>query len=127
MTTATGTFTLAGWDEEAIEEQPTKVSRAKIDQTWQGDATGDAVSHNLMHYAEDGSATIVGLLRFTGSVGDRTGSFVAHGIGAYDGEQVRTDLTITPGSGTGDFQGVTGTGEFAAPKGPEGSWSLDLT
>jgi hypothetical protein len=124
---ATGTFTLAGWDEEVIEEQPSKLSRARIEQTWQGDAMAEVVSHNLMHYAEDGSATIVGLLRFTGSVGDRSGTFVAHGIGAYDGEQVRTDLTITPGSGTGDFAGVSGTGTFAAPKGPEGTWSLELS
>lgn len=124
---ASGTFRLAGWEEDALEEQPTRVTRARIAHSWEGDGEGDAVSHNLMHYGPDGTATIVGLMRFTGRIGERTGTFVAHGVGAYDGAQVQTDLTLTPGSGTGDFEGISGTGTFAAPTGPEGTWSLELS
>lgn len=128
MTKLKGTFALTGWDEDAIEESPTKVTSAVIGQAWKGDGVeGDVVCRNLMHYAEDGTATFVGLMRFTGTVDGRSGSFVAQGIGSYDGEQVQCDLTVTPGSGTKDLVGLTGTGTSAAPKGPEGSWTLDLT
>lgn len=126
MTSITGTFALAGWEEDAVEESPTKVTQARIDQTWSGEADAKAVSRNLMHYAADGTATFVGLLRFTGTIGDRSGSFVAQGIGTFDGSEVRTDLTVTPGSGTDDLEGVSGTGTYAAPTGPEGTWSLEL-
>lgn len=125
-THAEGTFALAGWEEDAYEESPTKLTKAQIDQDWVGDAEGKAVCHNLMHYAEDGTATFVGLMRFTGTVAGRKGSFVAQGIGAFDGNEVSTDLVVTPGSGTGDLAGVSGTGTSAAPKGPNGTWSLDL-
>lgn len=122
----TGTFTLAGWEEDALQESPTRISRAQIDQTWAGDAEGTVVTHNLMHYAPDGTAVIAGVLRFTGTVDGRKGSFAASGQGAYDGELVRTDLVVAPGSGTDDLAGVSGTASFSAPKGPEGTWTLEL-
>lgn len=121
-----GTFTLAGWQEDALEESPTKLTQARIEQSWEGDAEGAVVSHNLMHYASDGTASIVGMMRFTGTVAGRTGSFVAQGTGAYDGSEVRSDLVVTAGSGSGELAGLAGTGSYAAPKGPQGTWSLDL-
>jgi hypothetical protein len=127
MTTLEGTFALTGWQEDAYEQSPTKLTYATIGQAWKGDAVeADVECRNLMHYAPDGTATFVGLMRFTGTIGDRSGSFVAQGIGAYDGSTVQCDLTVTPGSGTGDFEGLSGTGTSAAPKGPEGTWTLDL-
>lgn len=127
MSRLTGTFALAGWDEDTLDESPTKLTRAQIDQTWSGDADGSVVTHTLMHYAQDGTAAIVGTLRFTGTVDDREGGFVATGAGDFDGEHVKLDLTIAPGSGTGGLEGVAGTCSFHAPKGPEGTWVIDLT
>ena len=128
MTThAEGTFTLRGWDENALEESPTKLSSATLTQTWTGDAEGDAVVRTLMHYAPDGTAAIAGTLRLTGPVDGPRGGFVATRTGDIDGEHVNVDLTVAPGSGTGELEGVGGTCSFHAPKGPEGTWVVDLT
>lgn len=121
-----GTFALTGWDENVYEQAPTKLANAQIDQAWTGGAEGAVVCHNLMHYADDGTATFVGLMRFTGTVDGRKGSFVARGIGSYDGNEVNTDLVITPGSGTEGLVGVSGTGTSAAPTGPTGTWTLTV-
>jgi hypothetical protein len=128
MTTHEGVFALTGWQEDPYEESPTTLTYATIGQAWKGDGVEAEVQvRNLMHYAPDGTASFVGLLRFTGTIGGRAGSFVAQGIGVYDGSTVTCDLTVAPGSGTGDFEGLSGTGTSAAPKGPEGTWTLDLS
>jgi Protein of unknown function (DUF3224) len=45
--------------------------------------------------------------------------------GTFDGEEARGELSVVPGSGTGDLDGITGRGEFSAPRGPEARVSLD--
>jgi len=63
----------------------------------------------LTFWASDGTASYVGLMRVVGRIGERSGSFVLRGGGSYDGARARIDLTVVPGSGTGELAGIRGT------------------
>lgn len=121
MTKANGTFELKSFDEDTIEEYDdgTKVTRARIVTTMSGDLDGEATADSVMHYASDGTATIVGFHRFVGS----GGTFTAQSTGGFDGTEATADLTIL--TGTGDYAKLTGTGRTAAPHGPNGTYSFD--
>ena len=67
-------------------------------------ATWDA----LMYYAADGTSSYVGLMHVEGRLGDRSGSFVMEGTGAYDGKEARGESTVV--AATGDLGGLRGTG-----------------
>jgi hypothetical protein len=80
----------------------------------------------LLCYRPDKTADFVGLQRISGRVGDRSGSFVLlQTAGTFDGDAARGELSVVPGSGTGDLRGLLGTGEFNAPHGGEASLSLE--
>jgi hypothetical protein len=67
-----------------------------------------------MCYREDGTASVVGLQRIDGRVGDRAGSFVLQSTGSFDGREARGSLLVVPGSGTGELRGLRGEGEMVA-------------
>jgi len=80
----------------------------------------------LMCYRPDDTAEFVGLQRIVGRIGDRSGSLVlAQTAGTFDGKEAKGELSVVPGSGTGDLSGVRGSGEFAAPVGGQPSMTLD--
>lgn len=122
----TGAFQLTSFDEETYEEIDggAKLTRARIGQDFTGDLGGHGVAECLMHYREDGTATIVSMQRITGRVGDRSGSFVIQSTGTYDGQQMRSAGSVIPGSGTGDLRGLRGQFTSHAPHGPNGSYTL---
>jgi hypothetical protein len=76
-----------------------------------------------MCYLPDGTARFVGHQRISGSIGERTGSFVAEAVGHHDGTRSKGTWTIISGSGTGQFSGISGEGAFEAPGGPEASFN----
>lgn len=129
MTThATGTFQVKNWDENVILEADggSKVTHAKVDMAFEGDVEGEGTVEWLMGYADDGTATYVGLERITGKIGDRTGSFVVQHTGMFDGKIAKSELSIVPGSGTGELSGVQGKGTFEAGMGSDGERSVTL-
>jgi len=79
-----------------------------------------------MAYGDDGSAAFVGLERVVGKIGDRSGTFVLQHTGTFDGKIAKADLSVVPGSGTGDLAGMTGRGSFEAGMGSDGVRSLEL-
>jgi len=78
-----------------------------------------------MCYREDRTADFVGLQRFVGRLGSRSGSFVMQTQGSFDGSQASGRLQVVPRSGTEELAGITGSGAFAAPHGPKASVELD--
>ena len=79
-----------------------------------------------MCYRPDQTADFVGLERVVGRIGDRSGSFVAlHSAGSFDGAAAHGQLSVVPGSGTGELRGLCGNGSFTAPHGGEPSLTLD--
>jgi Protein of unknown function (DUF3224) len=125
---ATGTFKIDNWDENEIlqTESGSKITNAKVSRSFDGDLEGEGSVEWLMGYSEDGTATFVGLERVVGRIGDKTGTFVLQHVGTFDGQVSKAQLTVVPGSGTGDFAGLRGEGSFEAGLGPEGERSIKL-
>ena len=70
MTTAVGKFEIKDWKEVAYQEfgDGRKLTRASVTQTFRGDIEGDGSVEWLMYYRSDGTAEIVGLQRFVGTL-----------------------------------------------------------
>jgi Protein of unknown function (DUF3224) len=125
---ASATFKIEDWDEKpyAEMEDGRKLAQASVRQALSGEIEGEGEVEWLMCYRPDQTADFVGLERIVGRIGDRSGSFVAlHSAGSFDGKVARGELSIVPGSGTGELQGLRGSGEFTAPHGGEPSLTLD--
>jgi hypothetical protein len=127
-TRATATFSIDNWDENEILETDggSKITNAKVSRSFEGDLAGNGTVEWLMGYDEGGSATFVGLERIVGSIGDKGGSFVLQHVGTFDGQVAKAQLTVVPGSGTGELGGLRGEGSFEAGLGPEGDRSITL-
>ena len=100
------------WDEKPYRELEggRKFTRANVtlsvaEEGIEVSATWDA----LLYYSADGTSSYVGLMHVVGRLGDRTGSFVMEGTGAYDGKAARGESTVVPGAGTGDLRSLRGT------------------
>jgi Protein of unknown function (DUF3224) len=126
-THADGTFKVEDWQEEEFGGfgEDRKLARASVRQAISGDIDGTGSVEWLMCYRPDRTADFVGLQHVDGRLEGRAGSFVMRVSGTFDGEEARGELSVVPGSGTGDLAGINGQGEFRAPKGPEARVSLD--
>ena len=124
---AEGTFEVTSWSEEQASglDGTAKVTRATFGQRFSGGVEADTVADTVMTYREDGTADYVGFQRVLGRIGGRAGSFVLQAIGGFDGRVARADLTVVPGSGTGDLAGLRGKGAAEVPMGTSGTYSLD--
>ena len=129
MTTLRGEFAVAAWDENAYLERDgeRKLTRASVGQTFTGDLTGSGTVEWLMSYGEDGTARFVGLQHIESDADGRNGTVVVETAGDFDGQKAAGSWTVVPGSGTGDLEGMAGTGTFEAPLGGTPSYTLDAT
>ena len=120
-------FEVQSWEENAYVELEgdAKLTRASVGQAFTGDLDGEGSVEWLMCYREDKTADFVGLQRFVGSLGSRSGSFVMKTQGGFDGSKAKGRLDVIAGSGTEELSGITGTGEFVAPMGSTASVELD--
>jgi hypothetical protein len=109
---------------EEVEEGPNLVEISVIE-TFSGDIEGEGVARFLQAVRKDGSASFVGVERVTGSVGGRHGSFLLQDAGTLEGNTVKGDWFVVPGSGTGELAGLRGEGGFTAELGQNASITLD--
>ena len=128
MTKAQGSFDVTAWNEETYEELDGggKLTRAVVEQTFTGDILGEGAVQWLMSYRSDGTAHFVGLQRVRGILDGRSGAFLVETSGEFDGTEASGSWTVIAGSGTGDLQGLRGTGSFRAPHGSHATFELDL-
>jgi hypothetical protein len=127
-TRATATFKITDWDEQPFDQLDgeRKLTQASVKQAFSGDIAGDGIVEWLMCYRPGPTTDFVGLQRISGRIGDRSGSFVLlQTAGTFDGKVAKGRLSVVPDSGTGELQGLQGTGEFIAPHGGEPSMTLD--
>ena len=101
-THAQATFEVQSWDENTYEELDgdAKLTRASVGQGFTGDLEGDGSVEWLMCYREDKTADFVGLQRFVGRLGGRSGSFVMQTQGSFDGTEAKGSLAVVERSGT---------------------------
>ena len=127
MTTAVGKFEIKDWKEGPYLEfgDGRKLTRASVAQTFLGDIQGSGSVEWLMYYRSDGTAEIVGLQYFAGTLGGRQGSFVLETRGRFEGVEAKGSWSILRGSGTDGLEGVRGQGTFVAPHGPTAQITLE--
>ena len=132
-TRAKGSYGIKAWDEKTWDgkdhkDQPgAKLTHAKITFTFTGDFEGEAQIQYLMDYRDDSYATFVGLQRFTGRLGDRSGSFDTMVNGVFENGAAKSTWSIVPGSGTGDLRGIRGEGSTVAHHGDTQPFTLDYS
>ena len=123
MTTATITITGKTWDEARDGEVDAQhaIAQAKFTTEWTGDMTGTSTCWLLISYvagAADKPETLegpyVGYEQVDATVDSRHGTFVLAASGEHTGAVARTRVTIVAGSGTGELEGITGSGSYAA-------------
>ena len=104
---------IESWDEKPYREldDGSKFSRAEVTLPESEDGLTSATSESLLFYRADGTSSFVTLMRITGTLDGRSGSFVLQGHGTYDGTTARVDSHVVEDSGTGDLVGLRGTGE----------------
>lgn len=115
-TVANATFEFTSWDEQPYNEaegQP-QLSRASVANVFKGDIEGESKLEYLMSYTQNGGASFVGHERVTGRIGDRSGSFVLQHEGVFENGAARGNLTIVPGTATGQLTGLRGHGSYIA-------------
>jgi hypothetical protein len=132
MSTASKTHATGRIDVKTYEPQPYEEAdegpnlvEIHVSETFSGDIDGEAVARFLQAVRKDGSASFVGIERVTGSIGGRTGSFLLQDAGTLEGNTVKGDWFVIPGSGTRDLSGLRGEGGFTAELGQHASITLD--
>jgi hypothetical protein len=124
---AQGVQHIKNWDEKPYKEFEggKKLTKATVTATFTGDIEGDGLIEYLMSYANEKSASYVGLQLVTGVIAGKKGSFVLQLSGAYAGGIASGTWSVVPGSGTGDLHNLAGEGSFSAPEGSEARYTLD--
>ena len=124
---ANARFAIKSWEETAYSEGQDlpRLTRAKVTKTFTGDIEGEGQVEYLMMYRGDGSATFVGLERFVGRIGGRTGTFVLERSGVFENGQAKESYSVIPGSATGELQGLRGDGRSAVGHSTEHPFSLN--
>lgn len=121
------TFKIISWDEEPFDESEgePKLTQAHIRRTFHGDLSGTGNLIYVMMYINGENATFSGFEKVVGTLGGRTGSFVLRHTGSYDGEKATAEYEVVPGSGTGELEGLSGTGGFSACHAVEHDMTLE--
>jgi len=128
VTHVSARFELTGWEETPYLEADdgTRLVRATMGRTFTGGLDGEGAVEYLMAFRADGEAAYVGLERFDGTVDGRAGTFVLQHVGRFEGGAAAGAVTVVPGSGSGELEGLAGDGSFAAEGGPAGTVELDV-
>jgi len=125
-TTANARFAIKSWDEKPYSEggDLPRLTRATVTKSFTGDLDGEGQVEYLMMYRRDGSAEFVGLERFVGRIGGRSGSFVLRRVGAFEGGLAKESYSVIPGSGTGELRALRGEGRSEVGHGAEHPFTL---
>jgi hypothetical protein len=115
---ASARFAITNWDEKPYSEGQDlpKLTRAAVTKTYTGDIAGEGHVEYLMMYANDGSATFVGLERVAGSLAGRRAASCSNAP-ASSRTVGEGRHTVVAGSGTGE--GLRGDGASAVGHGME--------
>ncbi|MFH5831971.1 DUF3224 domain-containing protein [Halalkalibaculum sp. DA3122] len=115
-TQITSQFNIDNWDEKPYSEAENgpALTRASVHKTFTGGIKGKSTLEYLMIMHDDDFAQFVGLEQITGEVNGRTGSFVLRQEGTYEEGTARADCRIVDNSGTGELEGISGSGTMVA-------------
>ena len=121
-------FKITAWEPGAEEnDEIADIARARIRKEFTGEVTGTSVANAILYQTPVQSGGYAALERITATIGEREGTFVVQHSGIRDTDGSGPAYgDVVPGSGTGGFEGVTGTMQIA--QGESGEYFLlDLT
>ena len=127
-TQATGTFTVAGWDESTYEElgDGAKLTKAHVKFGFDGDdLKAEGGWEAVMCYRADGTAVYTGYQHMTGTLAGREGSFVLRADGRFEGGAATSDWEVIDGSASGGLAGLRGSGSAISTGGSGGTFTFD--
>jgi hypothetical protein len=122
-------FKIISWDESPyldIDENA-KFTRATIRKEYTGRLQGEGHLDYLMAYNGDGSATFVGIERFTGIIEDKTGSFSLKEEGTFAEGLVKSSFTVIEGSATDELVTLCGRGKYETGHAPQVNVEFEYT
>jgi hypothetical protein len=126
-THASGRIEVQTYDPQPYEEVDAgpNLVEVHVTETFSGDIDGQGAVRFLQAVRDDGSASFVGIERVVGSIAGRQGSFLLQDAGTLEGNTVKGDWFVIPGSGTGELEGLRGEGGFQAELGQHADITLD--
>ena len=83
-----------------------------LSEIFKGDIDGISTVRALQAKQADGSASMVMLQRFEGTLSGRRGKFVLQGSALVENGKIRATWSVVPRSGTGELSGLRGQGGF---------------
>ena len=108
-----------------LEQDGLKLNRSVVRKEFSGDVVGTSEAQMIAAFTgTPGSAGYVAIEHFTGSVGEKSGSFVLQHSGVKNKGDAHLTVAIVPDSGTGELAGISGTLEIDNDKGRH-SYALD--
>src|SRR5215472_14018242 len=108
--TLTTKMRIDDWDESPVEEfgDGSKLTRAQVRLSDGEDGLASGSMGMLAYYRPDGTSSFVTVMRVTGILNGRAGSFVLRGEGGFDGTTASGRMNVVAGSGTGGLAGISG-------------------
>ena len=104
-----------------------KIGRMSIDKTFAGDLVGTSQGEMLSGGSPaEGSAGYVAIERVTGALQGRSGSVLLQHSGTMTPTSQKSTISVVPGSGTGELEGIAGTMSIEI-EGGEHSYEFDYT
>ena len=86
------------------------LTRMLIDKKFAGDLEGTSIGQMLAYRtAVDGSAGYVAIEKVSGSIGERSGTFVLQHSSTMDRGAPTQSITVIPDSGTDELTGISGS------------------
>src|SRR5579862_3293590 len=107
---AKGTFTVDMKPmAEPISVDGVALGRMSLNKRFEGDLSGSTAGEMLTALTPtSGSAGYVAIERFTGTLAGRSGAFVFQHSGIMNQGAQQLSITVVPGSGTDQLQGISG-------------------
>lgn len=104
-------FKITGWEPATDEnDEIADIARARIRKEFTGEMTGTSVANAILYQTPVQSGGYCAIERITAKIEDREGTFVVQHSGIRDADGNGPFYgDVVPGSGTGGFEGVTGT------------------
>lgn len=128
-TSLTATASMASWAESpdhGPDAPLPRLAHAEVSFSYTGDLVAKSECNYSLSYARDGTGAATGFETITGQRDGEEGSFTLRHECRFHAEGVATDIAVVPGSGTGPFTDLDGSGHFDIGHAAE-SWEWTLT
>jgi hypothetical protein len=111
-------FTVVARPSDPPAGEPPLVGRTVFDKEFTGPLVARGLVEMVYAAGAEGPLHYVALERIEGVLDGRSGTFVLQHVGSMAGGAPTLELTVVPGSGTGELVGLTGSGTIVhAPEG----------